>query len=565
MPRFGNVVVWSAALVAALAVTRTARAQGTPNAADAAMAACDVNENTPSSVVRAALYLGDAVNSSGDSLKRAALMKAGKALTDPLDKNASNPNGKAWEMGRVAASWLALDNQPVIVTRGYLGFLGGDSAQKVDLSVVLDSAFSIVETGLPKCVPIVKLWRMQNGFTQLMNLALNENNDAGSLPATDTAMIRMKYDSALTHAQEAARIAPFNPYPSLVFGQIDAVKGDVKGAMAAYQKGIEQTKLDTLFDPVRREIYETLGKYALDAAADTKNADDKKSYLSVAKATFTALSKEPGTSGGKIASDGLTAVAIQMGDTASIKAAYLSTLNNPDATFLELIQGGFAADEAAKAGLKEAAFDEIKLFRKANQVDPFHRDGLYNLAIVLAASDSGVSARPLVDRLLQVDPAGVLNYQLAQGVYAFVQRDAVAKANHYAELANAANKPADAAKHTAYADSSKIWDDSASYFAKVSTDFIFKKDSVYVGVEVTGWAPKDGGISMAGTMTNRSDAAKNVSMHVEFLDKAGNTVSTADLPAPIALDPKGGQNASKDFNLSGTGAGIVAFKYTLKY
>jgi hypothetical protein len=569
MPNFGKSVVWSGMVAATLTLATAVHAQaaGGQDAAVAAMAACNVDENTPSSVAKAVIFWTDSYNASGDSLKALDLQHAGKALTDPQDKNNSNLSGKAWEMGRVGVSWLALDSQKVVTTRGQLGLLGGDAAQKIDLSVVVDSSFRIVDSLLPKCVPIVNMYREGNGWYRLLNLALAQNNDAGNLPPNDTTGVRVTYDSATATINQASRISTRSPYIGLVRGQIDQWKNDMKAAVADYQDAILQTHQasnDTLYDPVRREIYEALGKMTLDAADVTRDTTLRNYYLKVAKETFTSLAKEPGTSGGKIAADGLTAVAIQTGDTASIKASYLSTLTNPDASYLDLVKAGFAANTAAAAGLKDATFDEIKLFRKAGEVNPWGRDWLYNLAIILAKADSGMAARPLIDRLLIVDPAGVNPhgdvYQAAQGVYALVQHHANDLAKQYADSANQFSKPTDAVKHKAYTDRMAVWEDSAGVFAKKSTDFLFKKDSIYVGVEVTGWVAKDGSVQMGGTLTNRSAEAKNVMMHVEFLDHDGKTVSSADVPA-TALDPK----ASKDFTLTGTGAGILAFKYTLQY
>ena len=202
----------------------------------------------------------------------------------------------------------------------------------------------------------------------------------------------------------------------IIQAQIDQWKNDSKGAIAQYRDAIEQTRRDTVYDPVRREIYQELGKTALDAGYAEKDSATRRYDLQVANESFTALSKEPGTSGGKVAADGLMRVAILTGDTVSIKAAYLATLNNPDASYQDLIAAGYAADHAVSAGLKDAPLDEMRLFRKAGDLNPWGRDWLYNLSIVLAKADSGLSARPLIDRLMiSVDLGGVDNYQAAAG------------------------------------------------------------------------------------------------------------------------------------------------------
>ena len=53
-----------------------------------------------------------------------------------------------------------------------------------------------------------------------------------------------------------------------------------------------------------------------------------------------------------------------------------------------------------------------------------------------------------------------------------------------------------------------------------------------------------------------SDAAKTFTIKLEFIDKAGNAVTTQDVPVgPVAPHERA------NFKATGTGAGIVAFRY----
>ena len=57
-------------------------------------------------------------------------------------------------------------------------------------------------------------------------------------------------------------------------------------------------------------------------------------------------------------------------------------------------------------------------------------------------------------------------------------------------------------------------------------------------------------------MTNQTDAARAFAFKIEFLDKAGNVVSSQDVSVPSVAP-----HAAGNFAATGTGAGIVAFRY----
>ena len=75
-------------------------------------------------------------------------------------------------------------------------------------------------------------------------------------------------------------------------------------------------------------------------------------------------------------------------------------------------------------------------------------------------------------------------------------------------------------------------------------------------VEFSEFTPTDAKTTLGGRVTNQGDADKAVTLKIKFVDKSGNVVSTQDVPVGTIPAHK-----SLQFSATGTGAGIVAFRY----
>jgi beta-lactamase regulating signal transducer with metallopeptidase domain len=131
-----------------------------------------------------------------------------------------------------------------------------------------------------------------SSWQRLIFLALSEANDAGTLPPSDTAGIRIAEDSVLLLVQEARRISTGSPFLGLVAAEIDQWRGDTRLAVAEYRDAIEHTRSDSrIDDPMAGTVlYEPLGTLALDAAFAERDSTSKKFYLRVASEAAAALS-----------------------------------------------------------------------------------------------------------------------------------------------------------------------------------------------------------------------------------------------------------------------------------
>jgi hypothetical protein len=80
--------------------------------------------------------------------------------------------------------------------------------------------------------------------------------------------------------------------------------------------------------------------------------------------------------------------------------------------------------------------------------------------------------------------------------------------------------------------------------------------SIPAKVVFNEFSPGDAKVTLGGQVTNQTEAARGFTLKIDFLDKAGNVVSSQSVDVP-AVEAK----RSKPFRVEGTGAGIVAFRY----
>lgn len=507
--------------------------------------ACDIDEGSPNQVARAMLDLQFAQSAKPEDAA-AKLKDATKLLTEGDMKK--NPTGRAFVQGKTLVMWM---NQPAmtsgITTRGAIGLTDNPTAS-YDLVAGIDSAFTIVESANPECASQTAPWRQQKGWVDLTNKAIELAN-GGNM------------DSAAVLAKRSLMLSRNMPYGYMVLAQAAAKNNQAKQAIDYYKQAIAAAK-DTSMADTRRQLELQLGNLASEAADATQAGPDKATYISEAKAAYDALAKDPGTKYADAARTGQAHLATLSGDTAAIKASYADQLANPSAFSYSSLMN--AAVTAARAN---QAHDATKLFEAARNVNPYHRDVLYNLArlyLLDSAYDKGVTT---AKQLIAVDPSNPDNYQLLAIGYAAIQKGYGAKEKALEDSAKALGQKANTSKSSAvvksavdaaarlspvikaYSDSTKVAVDSAIKYQTMMT-------SLPVRVAFTEFTPTESKVTIGGTIENQSDAAKSYTMKLEFLDKSGNVVTTQDVPVgPVPAHGKA------PFSVTGTGAGIVAFRY----
>ena len=532
MPVLGG-RVFPALMIAAFATRAAAQAK-----------ACDLDEGTPSQVTRAVLdlQLAGSAGKPEDAAKK--LAEAVKFLNEGDMKK--NPVGRASVYGKVMVTWLAQPNMTSgMTTRGAVGFTTEPTAP-FDIIAAIDSAFTIVEKANPECATQTGAWRQQKAWVDMVNHAM-ELSAAGS----DSAAIVAKRSLQLSHSA---------PYGYLILAQAAAKANQPKEALAFYKQAYG-VATDTSMADTRRQIQATIGNYASDLMESATGAD-KAAYLAEAKAAFDALAKDPGTKYADAARMGQAKLATASGDTTAIRASYADQIANPGAFSYSSLMT--AAVTAARANQTK---DAIKLFEAAYAVNPQHRDVLYNLSRLYIVDSGFKKGLPLVQQLVKIDPSNPSNYQLLAVAYAGIQKDytlrekaAEAKAK---ELGQRANTSKSAAVQKAAIDSAakltpviKALGDSAKTLVDSAVKYNTMMNTLPLSVEFTEFTPAEAKTSLGGKITNQTDAAKSVTLKIQFVDKTGNVVSTQDVPVgPIA------PHTSAPFTAAGTGAGIVAFRY----
>jgi len=536
-------LVWGQRALPALMVAAAAATAG------AQQKACDIDEGNPAQVARAMLDLNLAQNASKPADATKALKDAVKLLNEG-DKS-RNPVGRAMVLGKTLSMWMG---QPSIsngmATRGAVGFTT-DTSAAFDIVAGLDSAFSVVEASNPDCASQTGPYRQQKGWVDLVNHAIELGNTPG------------QSDSAVYLARRSLQLYKAAPYGYMVLAKAAAEKNQPKDAIGFYKQAVAYAAKDTSvqMQDQRRGVLQTIGMYASDLY-DGATGEDKAYYMKEAKEAFEALAKDPGTKYADAARGGQARLAQLSGDTSAIKASYADQLANPGAfSYASLMS---AAVTAARTNQTK---DAIKLFEAAKTANPFHRDVLYNLSRLYLLDSAYAKGLPLARQLVTIDPSNPDNYQLIAIAYAAMKsgydkelKAAEAKAKVYGQRANTSKVAAvmkanidSAAKINpvikAYTDSGAVAIDSALKYQAIMTKLPAK-------VVFTEFTPTDAKTTIGGTVTNQTQAARAFAFKIEFLDKSGNVVSSQDVSVPSVA-----AGASGSFNATGTGAGIVAFRY----
>jgi len=134
--------------------------------AQASAQECNVDENTTVSMSVFALMAAQQPGTAPAEVRKQLATAIGRMFPDDASAerdNKRNPVGRAFVLGKIYMMYLSQEGQPVITTRGALGFKTRP-ADVADLSIGIDSAFKIVEEKAPQCAYMTSQWRQQGGW-----------------------------------------------------------------------------------------------------------------------------------------------------------------------------------------------------------------------------------------------------------------------------------------------------------------------------------------------------------------------------------------------------------------
>jgi tetratricopeptide (TPR) repeat protein len=493
---------------------------------------CEVDEGKPGEVARAMLAL-QVAQSAGKPEDAAKQLRSAVGLLEKADKT-KNPVGQSFVMGKTLVMWMQQPNVPSVTTRGTLGFTQNPQ-QPVDLVYAIDSSFATVEKTMPECANQTSAWRAQKGWVSMVNDAIGQLN-------ADHA------DSAEALAKRSLVLNPNAPYGYMVLGNLAQKRNQPRQAIDYFKQTVEKSGTDTSYADLRRQTMLAAANLA-STAAESATGADKAAFLADAKWGYETLSQDP--KAGNLADQartGLATLASASGDTAAVKATYSQQLANPGSyNYQQLLNAGVTAARAKQVN------DATTLFEAAYKKNAYHRDVLYNLAIMYLNADKYSQVVPVVRQLVSVDPSNGENYRLFTIAYANEQKGFNEKIKSYNALAKKAKLPK-AVK--AYEDSARFYFDSAKSVADSALKYNNIAEGFPVKVSFNEFSTTDDKSTLGGTVSNNSDQTQTYSVKVDFLDASGKTISSQTATVgPVAAGQSG------RFSVTASGAGIAAFRY----
>lgn len=519
-----------------------------------AQKSCEVNESRPTALGRASLAVMTASGAQSPDVVKKQLVAAMKQLGS-VPPNTDNPAGKGFVYGKALVLWASQPGIGLTAKRGAIGFTDNPDAM-IDIAASLDSAFKVVETAMPECVTETVKWRGQKPWVDMVNKAIERLN-------ADDA------DSAAYAAQLAITLNPFAPYGFVVLANVRQRQQKTTEAFALYRKSIDLAAKDTSYDDIRRQSLVYLGTLAVDSAEAATDAAGRKPYVDQARSAFEAILADKGAGESAAnARQGLCRVAIASGDTGSLRQTYKEPLANPTSfSYSDLMNAGVCMARA------EMSSEAATLFTGAYEKNPYHRDALSNLSIVLLRENQHDRVLPLAGRLVSVEPNNPENLQLLVLAYAGVaQRSRAARIAGNPPTAGAANKAGAKAPATkAPVAAARV----APRLSAAATDSLFKiekaytdsavmangrKDSLMVRVQLTDFtAGKDKAI-LQGSMslsTSLNSPSGEYTVKADFLDAKGGVVAAKEVKVAVTAEKVG------RFKVEAQGANIAAFRYTV--
>ena len=487
-------------IAAALSIGIAAAAS--PLAAQNAAATCDPTANTKGDIAKAQFSMTRAISAADKGNPTRDLQEVLKLI----DNGNDNPTARNYLRGEAYILYLMQPNASAVVQRSTLG-LTTNPTGTIDLYVAADSAFSIVEKASPECAAIISQWRQQKPWLNALNGAINALN-AGQL------------DSAETLAKRSLVLDRKAPYAYSVLGSIARNRKDLAAANEYWKQTLSAAGTDTTYADVRSktmyEIASAASEKADAASGAAKRAAAKEAikpwqnYLAVANNDLLLAD----------AIDNTAQMYIAAGDSASVPTIYAPMLANPSKYGeLALVHAGVVATRNGRHA------DATKLFDAALAQNPYSRDAVNNLAATYIQNNEFSKAFPLIDKLVAMDPSNPDNPLL----YAFAYQGLY--------------------KGTKDKKLQKIYTDSLVYFNS-------KSENAPVKLLVREFSRRQDGVTLAGTIENRSTSSKTYNLSVEFVDKSGAVIDTQTATVgPVAAKSTG------TFKITSTKGGAYGYRY----
>ena len=495
---------WNRTLAALGAVVVTAHVA-------AAQGKCEFDESKPRQLPLAGLSLSKASMSKDPAERSRNFREVIKTLSDP--KLTENPEGRAWYMGQTIASWMGDPGMPpsYVTTRGAVGFADSPDA-KLDLVVLVDSLFSVIEKAQPACVQTTLAWRAQRPWFSLVQASFSQLT--GGNP-----------DSAAKLAERSRILNRTSAYGPYVIGQVAATKKDLATMRAMLTEAVRLAGSDTNYTDIRHRSLLTMARSTSEVAERAQGAD-KEPAAKLAVSDLRVFLNEAGNDADAVPVRGMLAeLLLALKDTLGVVGVYGDLLANP---------AKYGDYEKVSAGVMMTRLNKNaeagRMFELALEQNPYQRDALNNVSATYYSTKKFKEMLPVALKLTTVDPNNPDNWLWYAYAYQGIGAGYTAKDAASVKL------------RRAYTDS----------VVKYQT----KSDNMLVKVTFANFFRGQNETTLQGSVENRDKTAKNVTMLVEFLDKDGNAMGSAEAKLDLVA-PKG----SKDFKVVLPKGGVSAFRY----
>jgi tetratricopeptide (TPR) repeat protein len=401
-----------------------------------------------------------------------------KLLFDP--KLTTNTIGRDMLLGQFIMFYISYADS---AKRGDIGF-PGDKNQYVDLLKFADSLFTLVEKGEAKCSVTTLQWRNYKPY-------------ADRIKAAYAAVGAGAADTAEKLANRALVLNRMGPQPYDVLWRVAQIRKDEAHQISFLQTAADRLEGDTLNAAVRSNFMFTLGRIQQEFGdAKTDKAQKDKLYRDAAKAYLVVLKEFPTGEEAPYAMQGISISAAVVGDTAISNAAVVIVKANMDKyTDQTVAQAGVLSTAAGKTA------DAVVFFAKANQMNPYFRDYLYNLSAMMYENKQTAEMIPLVHKLVEMDPSNPDDIMLF--TYAF------------GGLQNTTKDPA----------VKKFAIDSVMYFGKMAEAMPYR-------LSYSDFQRQANRTLLVGQVENRSKVAKEFTIEFELLGKDGAVLQKATATVP---------------------------------
>lgn len=445
----------------------------------AAQGTCEIETRKPFQLTSAILYIAKHDQSAiqGDRLK--LVKQAVKVLTDNPDR-IRNEVGRNYLLGQLYVRWFQ-DMSPQIALRAKRGDVGfGDNPEgEFFLPTALNEAMGVVERDRPACADSTARYR-NAVFAAVLNASINFYN-------------AKSYDSAITYANYALQVNAHAPQ----VGAANQVLSNSSFNLAVLTRDQALKQGGDARSAGLRRAAQLFQGY-LDIAPSGENA-------STARAAYARALQDAG-------------------DTASVAGIYADMMANPGKyTAIQLFEAGVVQANGKKFE------DAAKLYAAGLQMNPWHRDALFNTANVFMALHQPDQMSGVVERLRAVDPMNPDVLKLAGAVWQ------------------------ERGKLTTDASVKKMCQDSV-------IAYVDRSAKLPARVTVTQFVvARDNQVTLAGSVENLGTAPASFTVQFELLDKTGAPLGVVEVKAE-QVAAKGAHAFSSNISV----AGVVAWRYSMR-